>query len=139
MTNANSKAKIFTREVSKKRIEMIKEALSDTPMMTKQLADAVFITPTQTREYIRYLQKKQRIYIKMWKRDVDDPYNRYKPFYTWGKGVDAEKPKLLTGAERSRIRRMNPKYVEWEHGRQKEKRERLKMERAANAQMQVAA
>ena len=139
MTNINSKAKIFTREASKIRIERIREALLEGDKTTKELAAAVFISNQQAREYIRYLQKKSRIYIKTYKRSLQDPFHRYQPLYAWGKGVDAEKPKLLTAAERSRLRRMSPKYVEWEHGRQQEKRERLKRERAANEQIQAAA
>lgn len=127
----------FTRSVSKMRMEMVKEALSDTALMTKDLAAAVFITPTQAREYINYLTKRKRIYIKAYKRDVRDHYKRYQPLYAWGKGEDAEKPKRLSEAERNRLRRMNPKNREKERLQRLAKRMQLKQ--ANDNTMQVAA
>lgn len=131
----------FSRPVSKLRMERIKEVLTDSPMMTKELATAVFLCEMQARAYINYLREKNRIHIKMWKRDVNDAHKRYRPFYAWGKAPDAEKPARLPEKERNRLRRMNPKNREKENAQQRAKRERLRKEReqANDNTMQVAA
>lgn len=141
MKKKTPKSKRFTRPVSKLRIERIKEVLSETALMTKELAAATFMCEVQARAYIKHLHEKRRIYIKMWKRDVDDMHKRFRPFYAWGKEVDAEKPARLPEKERNRLRRMNPKNREKENAQQRAKRERLRKEReqANDNTMQVAA
>lgn len=132
------KRTIFSRSVAKMRIERIKDVMYLQPMTARELAEAVFITPAHARAYINFFYQRNMMHIHRYKRNLHDTHKRYVAVYAWGKGEDAEKPKKLTDAERSRLRRMNPKYLEWEHGRQKEKRDSLKRQ-AANAPMKEAA
>lgn len=125
------KTTMFTRSISKMRLRMIKDALSDAPKTPKQLGDEVFITATHARAYVKFLHEKGRIHIATYRRNVTDYYKRYQPLYVWGKGVDAVKPKPLSDAERSRLRRMNPTYLAKEHAAQKRLREQRKQKQAA--------
>lgn len=65
---------------------------------------------TWAHDTLRILHRAGAIHIARWKRGMQGPAC---PVYLWGQGVDAERPKKLTSAQKCKAwRRRNPEKVQ---------------------------
>lgn len=95
----------FTSTLAMRRIEQIQYLLRREYSTANEIADAVFLTPVRTREYIRYLLAEKRIHVYKWEKRKAGGKAHWIAIYAWGEATSAKKPKSReTDAERLRRR-----------------------------------
>jgi predicted ArsR family transcriptional regulator len=90
------------------RIGTIQFALLDKPMNTRDLAEAVFLSPSTVRHYIKFLHEQRLVRVSRWERRK---VGRQAPVavYAWGAGPDAQQPENWDSTQRQAAHRKRVK------------------------------
>lgn len=100
----------YKKEAAVRTLNRILELLSERPMTTYEVADAVHVCKSHARRYLLHMQREKMIYVFEWTREPFQGMRAYaRELWAAGAGKNALKPVPLTSAQMQAMTRKRQK------------------------------